>query len=417
MNAFLKISLLSVAVSASAMSFAQNHISYGSQQSIDFKYLKGERRTGQIAYRAFEGMSYVVNPIDRKYQTINIYIPDAYYSGGAVNGFKSATAPVLFYVVADDYREKEAAKADGNKFLQQALSHGYIVACPGVRGRTLQSGKAPAVVADLKAAVRYLKYNDDDMPGDATKIVACGAGAGGAMAAMLGASGLSSDYDAMLDELGATRSDDDVFGVVALSPSTIPNHADEAAAWQTGNDAKGDFSKYINSLNLKGTDGSQLTLDASGQGSFLAALEREAKTAAKGHTENFSLMNHSKTTVLGKKYDAPDRSSSLNDLFGTGNGGMHFTMPYADDANMVSPMTVRMMTPMTYIGNSDIEVAPHWLVRQSLADSYPSVLSFVLAVKLRNAGKTVAYSMAWDGQTLDDSESYGVFKWIDGISR
>ena len=50
-----------------------------------------------------------------------------------------------------------------------ALSKGYVVASPGARGRTELTGKAPAAIVDLKAAVRYLKANDKVMPGDAEK--------------------------------------------------------------------------------------------------------------------------------------------------------------------------------------------------------------------------------------------------------
>lgn len=65
----------------------------------------------------------------------------------------------------------------------------------GARGRTLRDaagtfiGKAPVAIVDLKAAVRYLRFNDDRMPGDAKKIISNGTSAGGALSALLGASG------------------------------------------------------------------------------------------------------------------------------------------------------------------------------------------------------------------------------------
>lgn len=48
----------------------------------------------------------------------------------------------------------------------EALLRGYVVASVGARGRTLKDGekfigKAPAAIVDLKAAVRYLKFNDN----------------------------------------------------------------------------------------------------------------------------------------------------------------------------------------------------------------------------------------------------------------
>ena len=80
-----------------------------------------------------------------------------------------------------------------------ALSKGYVVASVGARGRTLEkdgkyTGKAPAAIIDLKAAVRYLHANDNVMPGDAKKIISNGTSAGGALSALLGASGDSNDY-------------------------------------------------------------------------------------------------------------------------------------------------------------------------------------------------------------------------------
>ena len=56
-----------------------------------------------------------------------------------------------------------------------ALSKGYVVASAGARGRTtknnegMYTGKVPAAIVDLKAAIRYLKFNDKKMPGDASK--------------------------------------------------------------------------------------------------------------------------------------------------------------------------------------------------------------------------------------------------------
>ena len=76
-----------------------------------------------------------------------------------------------------------------------ALSKGYVVASPGARGRTEPTGKAPAAIVDLKAAVRYLKANDKVMPGDAEKIISNGTSAGGAMSALLGATADQKDYE------------------------------------------------------------------------------------------------------------------------------------------------------------------------------------------------------------------------------
>lgn len=65
---------------------------------------------------------------------------------------------------------------------------------------------APNGLLDLKAAVRYLHYNDDIMPGDVERIFTDGTSAGGAMFALLGATGNSSEYVSYLNEMGPLQS-------------------------------------------------------------------------------------------------------------------------------------------------------------------------------------------------------------------
>jgi hypothetical protein len=119
-----------------------------------------------------------------------------------------------------------------------ALSRGFVVASPGARGRTLQAadgrwtGKAPAAIVDLKAAVRWLRHNAARLPGNAERIVSNGTSAGGALSALLGASGNHPTYEAELRALGAAPGRDDVFAVSAYCPITNLAHADEAYEWQ-----------------------------------------------------------------------------------------------------------------------------------------------------------------------------------------
>ncbi len=64
-------------------------------------------------------------------------------------------------------------------------------------------GVAPAAIVDLKAAVRYVRYNRDRIPGDVERIATSGTSAGGALSALLGATGDSRLHRRHLDELGA----------------------------------------------------------------------------------------------------------------------------------------------------------------------------------------------------------------------
>ena len=72
---------------------------------------------------------------------------------------------------------------------------------PGENRR--RPGQAPACIVDYKAAVRWLHYFAADLPGDAGKIIANGTSAGGALSALMGASGNHPDYEPYLREIGA----------------------------------------------------------------------------------------------------------------------------------------------------------------------------------------------------------------------
>ena len=80
-------------------------------------------------------------------------------------------------------------------------------------------GKAPAGLVDLKAAIRYLKFNQKNIPGDVQKIISNGTFAGGAMSTLLGATGNNPDYEPYLKDIGAASATDDIFAVSAYCPS------------------------------------------------------------------------------------------------------------------------------------------------------------------------------------------------------
>jgi len=128
-----------------------------------------------------------------------------------------------------------------------ALAAGYIIVNAGTRSRGLIAadgtypGHAPAVVVDAKAAIRYLKYNDEIMPGSADKIVITGTSGGGGLSTAVAASGNSPDYYPYLAEIGAAGIEahgnkstltDDVFATIAYCPITDLDHADMAYEWQ-----------------------------------------------------------------------------------------------------------------------------------------------------------------------------------------
>ena len=364
--------------------------------SLDFAPEKYESKTAEvngqtIAYRAYEGIPYVSKPVEPEYQQINIYIPEAYFSGGSINGYNADSAPIFLpnqiggYMPAkpgvpgaSQHREQKGADA-----MQTALAKGYIVASPGACGRTSPTGKAPAAIIDLKAAVRYLRHNDTAMPGNAEKIISNGTSAGGALSVLLGASGNSDDYTTALQALGAADARDDIYAVSAYCPISILEHADAAYEWEfngvndyekmditmldykverklvkgtldtaeqrVSDELKAQFPAYVNSLGLKNARGEALTLNDDGSGSFrdyvaayiAAAAEAELQKGADPaalQAENPWLAidgnfagNYVKKVdfaayakAIGRQkippaFDALDLSSGENQLFGDAN--------------------------------------------------------------------------------------------------
>ncbi len=198
-----------------------------------------------VAYRVYADRVYVAKPADAAYEKMSIYIPEGYFKGETINGYTAKTAPIFLPNEVGGYMPGNVAQpGDDNRHggganaTLTALSKGYVVAAPAIRGRTLQAedgtytGKAPALIVDYKAAVRYLRYNKKRLPaGDTEKIISNGTSAGGALSALLGATGNSKDYAPYLKEIGAAEERDDIFASSDYCPITNLDHADMAYEW------------------------------------------------------------------------------------------------------------------------------------------------------------------------------------------
>jgi hypothetical protein len=179
-----------------------------------------------IKYREWANVQYALTPADASsvtQQSMNIYIPES--------AWNSRTAPIFFKNTVSGYMQSNPGTLNASDATGRALKEGFVVVCPGARGRMQAFGRAPAAIVDLKAAVRYLKYNDAVMPGDASKIISDGTSAGGGLSCLLGASGNSALYQSYLDEIGAADGDDGIFAVVAFCPITNLENSDSGYEW------------------------------------------------------------------------------------------------------------------------------------------------------------------------------------------
>lgn len=239
-----------------------------------------------IRYTAYERLYFVTNIEDSAYQFLNVYVPE-----GATQ-----QTPIFLRTYVGGYMASAAGQPQAGDASGRALKEGYVLVIPGSRGRnstviadkkdkkkgitkgqTIYTGRAPAAILDLKAAIRYLRHFDGVMPGDAEKIITDGTSAGGAMSSLMGATGNNPAYEPMLKAMGAADERDDVFASVCYCPITDLDHADMAYEWlyngtdsrQQGdadvlavsNELKAMFPAYLASLNLYTLGGTLLTAD------------------------------------------------------------------------------------------------------------------------------------------------------------
>ena len=260
------------------------------------------------------GLRYVATPQASDYETLGIYVPGAYFTGkdngngtytvtvnasGAVGSFTAATAPTVFPVNTPGYSAQKPPTEYSYDTIKAYMEAGFIYVYAGLRGKDSNSqtysGNAPWGVADLKAAVRYRRYNSAAVPGDAAKVYVFGHSGGGAQSAVAGASGDSELFAPYLAVLGAATTDtsgkalsDAVAGAMCWCPITSLDSANAAYEWNMGQfassgtraegtwtraysqDLAAAFPTYLNGLKLTDSQGKPLTLESSSQGTYLS---------------------------------------------------------------------------------------------------------------------------------------------------
>lgn len=239
------------------------------------------------------GIRYCENPADTDYEELAIIVPAAYMDAtdngdgtctcminkaAEINGYTAVTAPIVFPVNTPGY----AAQSPMTEYSSASdyTNAGFIYVHAGCRGR---DAGAPAGVTDLKAAIRYIRYNDGNIAGDTDSIFTFGMSGGGAQSALLGVTGDSDLYDDYLEEIGAVMGvSDAVLGSQGWCPITSLDSADEAYEWMMGTTRSGlteeeqsisdsltvAYADYINSLGLTDSDGNALTLEAGEDGRY-----------------------------------------------------------------------------------------------------------------------------------------------------
>ena len=356
---------------------------------------------------------------------------------------------------------------------EMALAHGYVVVEPGCRGRDLKwsdgkyYGKAPAMIVDLKAAIRYLRYNKGRIPGNTDWIITSGGSAGGALSTLIAASGNSSLYDAGLKALGAADAGDNVFLSASYSPITDLDHADMQYEWMWGTlpygtgklvnqtysrQLKDAFAAYLGTLALPGINGYGTLTRENYAGYMLTQYLERAATRALGQTltaaerETYLKKNTWITWSGGQAtftwdkflehvgsrskgvpaFDAFDLSATENSVYGDASrNARHFTLyslrhatanPSAQlDSDL--PKTIAMMNPLYHLRRKNPSRARHWWIRTGTLDTNTAhTVVANLAAITSGLGDSVNSALYWDGGHAVNFDSPDLIGWIGKLT-
>jgi hypothetical protein len=467
--------------------------------TVETRTVRTSRGERIVTYRSYRHVPYVAKPVDKDYQSLDVNVP-VQVDGAAVDASK---APILLSVPVGGYMSaRNAGPAAGggrvggppagaqppgaagrggrtggpgggtnvSRNTDLALAAGYVVVTPGVRGRDNRAadgtyyGKAPAAIVDLKAAVRYLRHNAGVVPGNVNWIVTTGVSAGGALSALLGASGNSRLYDAYLEDIGAADADDAVFASADFCPIMDLDHADMAYEWMYGTvparsglvnqefsrQLRDAFAAYQASLKLQGRNGfGSLTADNyatyllktylfPSANKYLTSVTEEQRRAylannpwlawsENGATFTFAdyvahvgrmkglpafddfEMRQPEPNVFGNKSTDSRHFTNFSLRQATGNPNARVD----DDLQKV----VNLMNPMYFIGQNNKGMAGHWWIRMGTSDNHtsPTVIGN-LAASLENRNKDVNAWLYWDAGHGADQDAEDFIAWIGKIT-
>ena len=398
-----------------------------------------------VSYRAYNNIAYVSSPVNQDYQKLSIYIPEPYFSSRPLNGYTASTAPIFIPNNSGGYMAADIMTPSSTNPVGLALSRGLVVVSPALRGRNVTDGTAPAAIVDYKAAVKYIRANKSRLPaGNTDRIIAGGMSSGGALAALLGASGNSDAYGEWLEALGAADADDNIYAAVCYCPVTDLENADGAYEWIFGGAKYGedsvtlieDYEAYISSLGLKkGNTALEIGGDSDTFTGYIEGLYVQAAQEAilSGTDVGASWLTVSGNTVISADltkyaesfparqksvpaFDKFDLSSPENSEFGY----KHFTEYSSEHSTaggaMADAEIIAAMNPLEHIGQSG--TCKFWRIRHGVNDRDITVnVPAVLALKLENAGCTVDFAAVWGQGHGGYYDTDPLFDWIDSICK
>jgi len=445
-----------------------------------------------VTFKRYHHITYASKPVDPNYQSMDILIPIE------INGtlVDPTNAPILLVINVGGYMSYPntlggsngvplndvvvrtnaagyATNVDGVIRAALGLASGFVVIIPGVRGwdnrfpNGVYYGKAPAAIVDLKAAVRYIRYNADVFPGNENWIIATGCSAGGALAALLAASADNPFYEPYLEAIGAAKASDRIFAAAPYNPIMDFEHASTYYEWQfkgrilvsgehvdskCSEELSSLFFNYLEKLGLYSDEDELLTIAEYP----LYVVDRYLRPAATKYIlslpqqmrENYlrsnpwiKWVNNTAFFTWGDyvsygvqrfrgcpAYDSPDLSRPYpeNLLFGNETVNARHITDYSlrvatgDPEASVDPRLktlIAMMNPMHFISRRWKNIANYWFIRTGSKDIFASIFMWTnLAIALENLGKSVDFEVYWEAPHCTDYEPWKLMEWVQNIT-
>lgn len=375
-------------------------------------------------------------------QKFDIYVPGEYLIGKKINdekykcdvndngqktGYNAKSAPMIISIQSEESIEQKTHKKYDFEEISNYINEGYIYIWPGTRGLKENQKNASneeysnAIidgVTDLKALVRFCRFNKGIIPGDIEKIIAFGTNGGGTKSAILGASGDSELYSSKLLAVGAIMANDEgigisdsVNGTMCSTPTNILEIAKKANAWSIGqyidnnnpekqkanNEMALQYGNFVNKMKFKSEDGTLLYLDETKQGVY-----------ASGTYSTYMLSEIEKSINIYNENTNMTKINSFKDL----------TSLYKDNYYKIdNKIILNEYNPFYYLsdkysGKDSSFISRYWniciLIDKNI-DIFLSEENLKLILQKNEDVRKVNYSCIWAKDFSDEEEELIVF--------
>ena len=411
-------------------------------------------------------------------EKFDIYVPGEYLIGkknndgmykceintkGQKTGYNAESAPMIISIEAEESIEQRTHKKYNYEEISDYINEGYIYIWPGMRGLK-ENQKAESDeeysnaisqgITDLKALVRFCRFNKGILPGNVERIVAYGTNGGGTKSAIFGAAGDSDLYSSKLLTIGAIMVNDEgkgisdsVNGTMCTSPTNFSEISEKAYEWSIGQYIKKknieqqeetkeqalQYANYINNMKFKSEDGSLLYLNETEQGIYvngtynnymLSEIEKSINSFLQNNTFPYTDTNKNITYNNAKEY-VESLNSSVSWIMYDENTNSVKINSFKDYANFYkdkniqvdSKITLNECNPYYYLSNKyngldSSYVSRNWNICTLIDEKYNNFIpeeNLKLILQKNEDVRKINYTYIWAKEYTETEKNQIIF--------